>query len=252
MLKKVSDFYQTAAVNDLQCVAYAYRPLAIEMDQDSAKFDPSIFEFVTLPARALPEAEDGQLESSSKHETILEQQKARYPEKAAMTSALLQTDHQDIAISSLQDHANVVIDVGGVGDGGCDAQQYGAPLDEAAVTLARVETGPLTRWRKLREMYQKENPDQDQGDQDQDHGQEYDPLQANEDEEEMGPQAPVNSQEFFEEAVQGQIFLGMTTLAHQPKTVRAYRDRTLVFDGMPLSRLQIHSYVKNQPSSVWE
>ncbi|KAF9352504.1 hypothetical protein BGX34_012122, partial [Mortierella sp. NVP85] len=217
MLKKVSDFYQTAAVNDLQCVAYAYRPLAIEMDQDSAKFDPSIFEFVTLPARALPEVEDGQFELSSKHETIPEQQEAGDPEKAAMTSAL-QANHQDSAISSLQDHPNVVIDVGGVGDGGYDAQQYGAPLDETAVTSAKAETGPLTRWRKLREMYQEENLDQDQGDQDQDQGQEYDPLQANEDEEEMGPQAPVNSQEFFEEAVQGQIFLGMTTLAHQPKT----------------------------------
>lgn len=217
MLKKIADFYQTAAVNDLQCVAYAYRPLAIEMGENNAKFDPSTLEFVTLPVQVLPEVEDAQSEKPSFQNEIQDDVAINEESEKATTSSPLSAGRPKIDVKSLPDPVNIVIDVGGDSDGEDDAQHYGASLDETGLATAKNEAGPLKRWRKLREMDQEldQELDQDQ-DQNQDHG---DDQLKDEAEEDMGPHAPINTQEFFEEAVQGQIFLGMTTLAHQPKTV---------------------------------
>jgi hypothetical protein len=164
MLKKIADFYQTAAVNDQQCVAYAYRPLAIETGQDNATFDPSIPEFVTLPVRVLPEVEDGQSEKSSSEDEVLSKQhdvadnEIEDPEMAA-TSSPSSTGRLKIDINNLPDPVNIVIEVGGESD---DVQHYGSSLDETALSSARIETGPLNRWRKLREMDQDLDLDPDQ------------------------------------------------------------------------------------------
>ncbi|KAG0245602.1 hypothetical protein BGX31_006961 [Mortierella sp. GBA43] len=215
MLKKISDFYQTAAVNDLQCVAYAYRPLVIDTEQSNEKLDPSTPEFVTLPVRVFPEADDEQGGKSPSENDPLRQQGIAAgiedPEKAAISTPS-STGRLKIDINSLPDPVNIVIDVGGESYGEDDMNLY----DDMAPGSAKVDAGPLKRWQKLRELdlgldqELEEEQEQDQ-----------DPIQEQlegQDDEDMGPQAPINTPEFYDEAVQGQIFLGMATLAHQPKT----------------------------------
>ncbi|KAI1321202.1 hypothetical protein EDD11_007768 [Mortierella claussenii] len=198
MLKKISDFYQTAVLNDLQCVACAYRPIAIERVEGDPDFDPSISGFITLPVRALPEVEDKQGENGSPdHENALRVHGEKPVENQEVASTS-QTPRESgrVDINSLPDPVNIVIHVGDDSDEEeDDPQPYGSSVEDSGIVISKSENAPLQRWRKLREMESSED------------------LQ-----DEMGPQAPVNTQEFYEEAVQGQIFLGMTTLAHQPKT----------------------------------
>lgn len=200
MLKKISDFYQTAVVNDLQCVAYAYRPIAIEKEQIDPEIDPSVPGFITLPVRILPEQEDKKLESlpsdsGGPSSRTAESEKSDGTGTTSLKSRRL-SGTPSIDINNLPDPVNIVIDIGGSSDDEEEVHHHGSSVDDSAVAGAKIENGPLQRWRKLREM------------------------ELPEDEEElMDPQAPVHSQEFCEEAVQGQIFLGMSTLAHRPKTV---------------------------------
>ncbi|KAI7818698.1 hypothetical protein BC939DRAFT_427480 [Gamsiella multidivaricata] len=203
MLKKISDFYQTAVVNDLQCVAYAYRPIAIDQRRKAAEFDPSTSEFITLPVRELPEAEEKQDEKQSSNNEYSPNQARDEKEEVVEATKTTSTDPEPLAespridISSLPDPVNIVIEVGGVSDTGDDgAYHYGSSIDDSGVSGTKTETGPLQRWRKLREME----------------------LSGEENMDDLVPVAPVNTQGFYEEAVQGQIFLGMATLAHQPKT----------------------------------
>ncbi|KAF9966406.1 hypothetical protein BGZ70_002422 [Mortierella alpina] len=200
MLKKISDFYQTAVVNDLQCVAYAYRPIAIGKEQIDPNVDSSIPGFITLPVRIFPEQEDKKLDSLPSDSGGPSSRNAD-SEKSDGTgitalSSRRPSSTPNVDINALPDPVNIVIDIGGPSDDDDgEVHHYGSSVDESAVAGGKIENGPLQRWRKLREM---ELPDDE--------------------EELMDPQAPVHSQEFCEEAVQGQIFLGMSTLAHRPKT----------------------------------
>ncbi|KAI8597036.1 hypothetical protein EDD21DRAFT_229650 [Dissophora ornata] len=202
MLKKISDFYQTAVVNDFQCVAYAYRPIAIDKELKVAEFDPEVSEFVTLPMRVMPDTEDKQSDklpsengvpsNHDEHEEEIEES------KDTGSSSRGPSEIKRIDISSLPDPINIVIEVGGVdGPDDDDVQHYPSSVEESGISGSRVESGPLQRWRKLREM---------------------DMELPYEEEDETEPQPPISAQEFYEDAVQGQIFLGMATLAHQPKT----------------------------------
>lgn len=203
MLKKISDFYQTAVVNDLQCVAYAYRPLAIEKGLEPLDFNSSTNGFITLPMRVLPETEGNKLDpqlsdsgspSSNDYDGIEEE-----PIPVSMQRS---GQARKMDMSSLPDPVNIVIHIGDDSDNEEDERQYGASVEDQGASTAKIDTGPLQRWRRLREM---------------------DLAQAEGEEEEaeehFEPTPPVDSQEFIEEAIQGQIFLGMATLAHQPKTV---------------------------------
>ncbi|KAG0019992.1 hypothetical protein BGZ80_004937 [Entomortierella chlamydospora] len=186
MLKKISDFYQTAVVNDLQCVAYAYRPIGIEKAEGDPDFDPLTPGIITLPMRAM-DIDDMQYDQSSSYNGYdsdeEHQDSQRWP-----------SDNPKIDINSLPDPVNIVIEIGGDSDVEDDAQHCGF-VEESGPSSSKVETGPLRRWRALRDLNISDDAD-----------------------DLMDPQPPVNSQEFYQEAVQGQIFLGMTTLAHQPKT----------------------------------
>lgn len=198
MLKKVSDFYQTAVVNDLQCVAYAYRPIAIEKDADTPDFDPTTSGFLTLPVRITPdEHKRPDTSSDSGSPPSDSDEKESSPSEESDQSQDSQPPVPKIDIGSLPDPVNIVIEISG-GDSD-DEHHYGSLTEEAGVSSSKVESGPLQRWRKLREL-----------------------DIADEREDIMDSQPPLNSTEFCEEAVQGQIFLGMTTLAHQPKTVRSH------------------------------
>ncbi|CAO3568429.1 unnamed protein product [Mortierella alpina] len=200
MLKKISDFYQTAVVNDLQCVAYAYRPIAIEKEQIDPDVDSSIPGFITLPVRIFPEQEDKKPDSLPSDSGGPSSRNAD-SEESDGTGITTPSSHRPsstpkVDINALPDPVNIVIDIGGPSDDEEEeVHHYGSSVDESAVAGGKIENGPLQRWRKLRDM---ELPDDE--------------------EELMDPQAPVHSQEFCEEAVQGQIFLGMSTLAHRPKT----------------------------------
>ena len=211
MLKKISDFYQTAVVNDLQCVAYAYRPIAIEKEQIDPEVDSSIPGFITLPVRIFPEQEDKKLESLPSDSGGPSSRNADSEESDGTgftaSSSRRPSGTPNIDINTLPDPVNIVIDIGGPNDDDEEVHHYGSSVDDSAVAGAKIENGPLQRWRKLREM---ELPEAE--------------------EELMDPQAPVHSQEFCEEAVQGQIFLGMSTLAHRPKTVspaKIYQDHAV-------------------------
>jgi len=198
MLKKVSDFYQTAVVNDLQCVAYAYRPIAIEKEADAPDFDPTTPGFLTLPVRITPDEDKGLNPSSDSGSppSDSDEKDGRLSEESDQSQDV-RPPMPRVDIGSLPDPVNIVIEIGG-GDSE-DEHHYGSSTEEAGVSSSKVESGPLQRWRKLREL-----------------------DMADEREDIMDSQPPLNSTEFCEEAVQGQIFLGMTTLAHQPKTVRPH------------------------------
>ncbi|KAF9974039.1 hypothetical protein BGZ73_002685 [Actinomortierella ambigua] len=50
MLKKISDFYQTAILNDMQCVSYAYRPISLPKDATiPGMTGKTPYEMITLP-----------------------------------------------------------------------------------------------------------------------------------------------------------------------------------------------------------
>jgi hypothetical protein len=222
MLKKISDFYQTAVVNDLQCVAYAYRPLAIEKGPEPLDFNPSTNGFITLPMRVLPETDGNKLDpqssdsgnpSSHDHDEIEEE-----PIPVSMQRS---GQARKMDMSSLPDPVNIVIHIGGDSDNEEEERQYGASVEDQGASIARIDTGPLQRWRKLREMDLLQTEDDNE-----------------EEEEHLELAPPVDSQEFIEEAIQGQIFLGMTTLAHQPKTVRC----SLFINSRGLLRLIKYEY----------
>ncbi|KAF9583941.1 hypothetical protein BGW38_008058 [Lunasporangiospora selenospora] len=195
MLKKISDFYQTAVVNDLQCVAYAYRPIAISEEQYSAGFDPNLAGYITLPVRITNDA-DAEDKKDSSYQWRHDHERDQIQEIGPATpQSLMRQSIAKIDINTLPDPVNIVIDVPGDESDHEDQPQYGSSVEESALSSSKAETGPLARWRKLREME----------------------LRRAE-EEMVESQAPIDTQEFCEEAVQGQIFLGMTTLAHQPKT----------------------------------
>ncbi|KAF9156424.1 hypothetical protein BG015_005393 [Linnemannia schmuckeri] len=202
MLKKISDFYQTAVVNDLQCVAYAYRPLAIEKGPEPLDFNSSANGFITLPIRVLPETEDSKVDpQSSESGHLSSHEHDEIKEDPIPVSMQRSGQGRTMDMSSLPDPVNIVIHIGGDSDDEDEEQQYGASVEDQGMSAVKIDTGPLQRWRKLREMDLAQAENEDEGA-----------------EEHLDPAPPVDSQEFIEEAIQGQIFLGMTTLAHQPKT----------------------------------
>lgn len=202
MLKKISDFYQTAIVNDLQCVAYAYRPLAIEKGPEPLDFNSSANGFITLPLRVLPETEDNKIDpQSSDSGHLSSHEHGEIEEEPIPVSMQRSGQGRKMDMSSLPDPVNIVIHIGGDSDVEDEEQHYGASVEDQGVSTAKIDTGPLQRWRKLREMDLAQAENEEEG------SQEHDST------------PPIDSQEFIEEAIQGQIFLGMTTLAHQPKTV---------------------------------
>ncbi|KAF8982648.1 hypothetical protein BGZ46_000897 [Entomortierella lignicola] len=184
MLKKISDFYQTAVVNDLQCVAYAYRPIAIERAEGDPDFDPTTPGIINLPVRVSPDLDEMQYDDSASYNGY---------ESDEEPSQRYTSDNPRIDINSLPDPVNIVINIGGDSDTEDQEVHDHEAVEESGPSPSKVETGPMRRWRKLRDM----------------------DIPGDVDEE---PQPPVNTEEFYQEAVQGQIFLGMTTLAHQPKT----------------------------------
>ncbi|KAF9179828.1 hypothetical protein BGZ50_006662 [Haplosporangium sp. Z 11] len=202
MLKKISDFYQTAIVNDLQCVAYAYRPIVIEKDQIDPDSDPSAPGFITMPVRVVPDTEDkkGEKSSSDSEDPSSPCDDSNDDENAARVASNTQrlSETSRIDIDTLPEPVNIVIEVDGQSDDEDEAQHNGSSIEDAGQLASNVETGPLRRWRKLRELELQEQDDQPE-------------IMEN-------SQAPIHTQEFCEEAVKDQIFLGMTTLAHQPKT----------------------------------
>ncbi|KAF9436969.1 hypothetical protein BGZ76_002420 [Entomortierella beljakovae] len=186
MLKKISDFYQTAVINDLQCVAYSYRPLVVEKSEGDPDFDPTTPGIINLPIRVIPEFDEMRypLYNDGYESDDGQSDDQRWP-----------SDNLRIDINTLPDPVNIVIEVGGESDVEDEVQHYGSSVEESGLTSSKAEAAPLQRWRKLRDLDMSQDT-----------------------EEILGPQPPVNSQEFYQEAVQGQIFLGMSTLAHQPKT----------------------------------
>ncbi|KAF9090739.1 hypothetical protein BGX23_005760 [Mortierella sp. AD031] len=203
MLKKISDFYQTAIVNDLQCIAYAYRPLAIEKGPEPLDFKSSTSGFITLPIRALPEAEDNKLDlpSSDSENPSSQGEDDEIEEEPIPESMRRPAQGRKLDMSSLPDPVNIVIHISGESDAEDEEQHYGASVEDQGVSTSKVDTGPLQRWRKLREM-DLVHAEEEEGQEEHHHD----------------PAPPTDSQEFIEEAIQGQIFLGMATLAHQPKT----------------------------------
>lgn len=221
MLKKISDFYQTAVVNDLQCVAYAYRPLAIEKGPEPLDFNSSANGFITLPLRVLPETEDNNKvdPQSSDSGHLSSHERGEIEEEPIPVSMQRSGQGRKMDMSSLPDPVNIVIHIGGDSDVEDEVQHYGASVEDQGASTAKTDTGPLQRWRKLREMDLAQAENEEEGS-----------------EEHLDSTPPVDSQEFIEEAIQGQIFLGMTTLAHQPKTVR-YTHLMLLYASSPLNRL---------------
>ncbi|KAF9899771.1 hypothetical protein EC991_008337 [Linnemannia zychae] len=204
MLKKISDFYQTAVVNDLQCVAYAYRPLAIEKGPEPLDFNSSTTGFITLPIRVLPETDENKAEpqsSDSGNPSNHSHEQDEIEEEPIPVSMQRSSQARKLDMSSLPDPVNIVIHIGGESDAEDEVENLGASVEDQGAGTAKVDTGPLQRWRKLREMDLAQAEAEEQ-----------------EEEEHIAPAPPTNSQEFIEEAIQGQIFLGMATLAHQPKT----------------------------------
>ncbi|KAF9128590.1 hypothetical protein BGW39_004945 [Mortierella sp. 14UC] len=204
MLKKISDFYQTAVVNDLQCVAYAYRPLAIEKGPEPLDFNSSTTAFVTLPIRVLPETDENKTEpqsSGSGNPSSHSREHDEIEEDPIPVSMQRSSQARKMDMSSLPDPVNIVIHIGGESDAEDEEEHFVASVEDQGAGTAKVDTGPLQRWRKLREM------DLAQAE-----------AEEHEADEHLAPEPPTNTQEFIEEAIQGQIFLGMTTLAHQPKT----------------------------------
>ncbi|KAG0271926.1 hypothetical protein BGZ95_000209 [Linnemannia exigua] len=205
MLKKISDFYQTAVVNDLQCVAYAYRPLTIEKDGvEPLGFNSSTTGFITLPVRVLPEIEENKLDpqsSDSGNPSNHSHEQDEIEEEPIPVSMQRSSQARKMDMSSLPDPVNIVIHISGESDAEEEEERYVASAEDQGAGTSKVDTGPLQRWRKLRDM------DMAQAE-----------AEEDEDEEDLAPAPPTDSQEFIEEAIQGQIFLGMTTLAHQPKT----------------------------------
>ncbi|KAF9123590.1 hypothetical protein BGX30_001345 [Mortierella sp. GBA39] len=202
MLKKISDFYQTAVVNDLQCVAYAYRPLAIEKGPEPLDFNSSANGFITLPLRVLPETEDNKVDPQSSDSGHLSSQKHDEIEEEPIPVTMQRSGQsRKMDMRSLPDPVNIVIHIGGDSDVEDEEQHIGASVEDQGVSTAKIDAGPLQRWRRLREMDLAQAENEEEG------------L-----EEHLDSTPPVDSQEFIEEAIQGQIFLGMTTLAHQPKT----------------------------------
>ncbi|KAG0251334.1 hypothetical protein BG011_007717 [Mortierella polycephala] len=204
MLKKISDFYQTAIVNDLQCVAYAYRPIVIEKDQIDPNFDHSAPGFITMPARVVPDIGDkrGEKFSSDSENPPSRRDDSDDDEDRDVVAVASNTRRMSkssrIDIDTLPEPVNIVIEINGPSDDEDEVQHYGSSIEGGGQLASNVETGPLQRWRKLRELELQEQDDQSE-------------IMEN-------PQAPIHTQEFCEEAVKDQIFLGMTTLAHQPKT----------------------------------
>ncbi|KAF9924116.1 hypothetical protein FBU30_005856 [Linnemannia zychae] len=203
MLKKISDFYQTAVINDLQCIAYAYRPLVIEHGPEPLNFNSSTNGFITLPVRILPEIEDNKDELQSTVNVNLSSYSREHDgidEEPIPESMRRSSPGHKMDISSLPDPVNIVIHIDGESDAGDMEENYGASVEDQGMNTSKVDSGPLRRWQKLRELDLARAEAEDEA------------------EEHLDPAPPVDSQQFIEEAIQGQIFLGMTTLAHQPKT----------------------------------
>ncbi|KAF9330506.1 hypothetical protein BG006_006536 [Podila minutissima] len=199
MLKKISDFYQTAVVNDLQCVAYAYRPISIEQDSNIPPLDTSTPQIITLLNRVVEDDDkDGDKSSGS-------DKPGGHPEHTDDDThsiddeieRRLRARERGRAISAnyMPDPVNIVIRIGDASDTEEDGRPPGTSIEDSGLSATKMETAPLQRWRKLRDMELSEDP-----------------------ETVTALETPMNETEFCKDAIQGQIFLGMTTLAHQPKT----------------------------------
>lgn len=200
MLKKISDFYQTAVVNDLQCVAYAYRPISIEQDSAIPPLDTATPQIITLPNRVVDE-DDKDGDKSSGSDKPSGPSTHRDDDTHSIDDEIerrLRARERSRAMSAnhMPDPVNIVIQIGDASDTEEDSRQPGTSIEDSGVSATKMDTAPLQRWRKLREMELSEDP-----------------------ESVTALEAPMNETEFCKDAIQGQIFLGMTTLAHQPKTV---------------------------------
>lgn len=200
MLKKISDFYQTAVVNDLQCVAYAYRPISIEQDSAIPPLDTSTPQIITLPNRVV-EDDDKDVDKSSGSDKLSGPSEHQDGDTHSIDDEIerrLRARERSRAMSAnhMPDPVNIVIRIGDASDTEEDGRQPGTSIEDSGLSATKMETAPLQRWRKLREMELSEDPET---------------MTALE--------TPMNETEFCKDAIQGQIFLGMTTLAHQPKTV---------------------------------
>lgn len=156
MEKKINDFFQNAMVHDMQCIAYAYRPInTVNNDRipflnptDDKEQDPGCA-FVVLPFK--PPSSDSS-DSDSHSDSSTSSTSKRKGKKPLTKIKELQTGESGSSSSSM-------------GSSESDSSDYSFEEDE-----------------------------------------------------------PVDEQEeaaFYKEAVKGQIFLGMATLCHQPKQVRA-------------------------------
>ncbi|KAG0348719.1 hypothetical protein BG004_004433 [Podila humilis] len=215
MLKKISDFYQTAVVNDLQCVAYAYRPISFDQDSAVPPLDTSTPQIITLPNRINNDQvkDDGEKSfGSSTHSNSYSHSHSpdnNNNDSHSMDDEIerrLKARERSRAVSAhnqMPDPVNIVIQIGDSSDAGQEenSQPRETPLETAGISLAKMESAPFQRWRTLREIELSANPE----------------TIANL-EDEGGEYEPLNETEFCNDAIQGQIFLGMVTLAHQPKT----------------------------------
>ncbi|KAG0027796.1 hypothetical protein BGZ81_005289 [Podila clonocystis] len=197
MLKKISDFYQTAVVNDLQCVAYAYRPISIEQDSAIPPLDTSTPQIITLPNRVVEDDDKDGDKSSDKPNEPSEHMDDDTHSIDDEIERRLRARERSRAMSAnhIPDPVNIVIRIGDASDTEEEGRQPGTSIEDSGVSVTKMETAPLQRWRKLREMDLSEDP-----------------------ETVTALETPMNETEFCKDAIQGQIFLGMTTLAHQPKT----------------------------------
>ncbi|KAF9303342.1 hypothetical protein BGZ74_003951 [Mortierella antarctica] len=199
MLKKISDFYQTAVVNDLQCVAYAYRPISIEQGSTIPPLDTSTPQIITLLNRVVEDDDkDGDKSSGS-------DKSGGHPEHTDDDTHSIDDEierrlrarerSRAMSANHMPDPVNIVIRIGDASDTEEDGRPPGTSIEDSGLSATKMETAPLQRWRKLREMELSEDP-----------------------ETVTALETPMNETEFCKDAIQGQIFLGMTTLAHQPKT----------------------------------
>ncbi|KAF9429528.1 hypothetical protein BGZ94_010368, partial [Podila epigama] len=215
MLKKISDFYQTATMNDLQCVAYAYRPLSIDQDSRLPTLNTSAPQTITLPDKVPVESMDRAATATPSGSEKTGSQ-AEPAVNVVVGSGDNDTDSVDdeierrlkarersrvISSTHIPDPVNIVIQIGDASDNENDDDgqgHAGTSIEETGGAAARLDSAPLQRWRNLRELELSE---------------------GEQDEVDSGSNATIlNEEEFCKDAVQGQIFLGMTTLAHQPKT----------------------------------
>ncbi|KAI8393406.1 uncharacterized protein BYT42DRAFT_5272 [Radiomyces spectabilis] len=198
MEKKINDFFQNAMVHDMQCIAYAYRPIntvngsriPFLNPNDDDNEDPGCA-FVVLPYKS-PSSDQFSSSDSSSMTSTSSAQPSRPPSLPPAPSPVPSVSFASITMSLDKDAFM--------------APQPMPSVDVNKNTLTSVPSRHSPK--KLKEVHASD--DDSDSDSDNDGSTDYS----------FEEDHPVDEQEeetFYKEVVKGQIFLGMAALCHQPK-----------------------------------